>query len=96
MMPMMAAVLNYLEGLRPSGKAGFAFGSYGWGKGAPEAIDEYLNKIKWEITRPPLRAQYRPTPEILDECRLAGETLAQKAREMAPQPTTGDPVCIEP
>ena len=33
MMPMAAAVLSYLEGLRPQGKAAVAFGSYGWGVG---------------------------------------------------------------
>ena len=39
MMPMAAATLCYLEGLRPLGKAAVAFGSYGWGPGGPEAVD---------------------------------------------------------
>ena len=39
MMPMAAAALCYLEGLRPLGKAAVAFGSYGWGRGGPEAVD---------------------------------------------------------
>ena len=33
MMPMAAATLCYLEGLRPLNKAAVAFGSYGWGVG---------------------------------------------------------------
>ena len=82
MMPMVAAVLTYLKGLRPTGKAGFAFGSYGWGRGGPEAVDEYMKTMKWEILRDPLKAQYRPTPEVLDECRQAGKLLAEKAKEM--------------
>ncbi|MCX7428201.1 MAG: FprA family A-type flavoprotein [Planctomycetia bacterium] len=73
MMPMAAAVLAYLKGLRPVGKAGFAFGSYGWGVGGPEAISEHLAAMKWEIPREPLKARYRPTAEV----------LAEKARQMA-------------
>lgn len=83
MMPMVAAVLTYLEGLRQAGKAGFAFGSYGWGRGGPEAVEEFMKTMKWEILRDPLKAQYRPTAEILDECREAGKLLAAKAKGMA-------------
>jgi flavorubredoxin len=83
MMPMASAVLTYLKGLRPVGKASFAFGSYGWGKGGPEAVHECLTAMKWEITRDPLKSQFRPTPEILNECRAAGATLAQRAKEIA-------------
>ncbi len=83
MMPMMAAALTYLRGLRPRGKAGFAFGSYGWGRGATEAIDAWLAEAQWDIVRQPIKVQYRPTPEMLEECRVAGELLAEKARSMA-------------
>ena len=64
-------------------KAAFAFGSYGWGKGGPEAVEEYLRAMKWEILREPLRAQFRPTREVLGECREAGKKLARKALQMA-------------
>ena len=83
MMPMASAVLTYLKGLRPIGKAGFAFGSHGWGRGGPEAVHECLTSMKWEIVRDPLKAQFRPTPEILDECRAAGKALAEKAQKLA-------------
>ena len=82
MMPMAAAVLTYLKSLRPVGKAGFSFGSYGWGKGAPEAVNDCLENMGWEVLREPLKAQYRPTPEVLDECRQAGRMLADKALQM--------------
>ena len=84
MMPMAGAVLTYLKGLRPVGKAGFAFGSYGWGKGGPEAVGDCLENMGWQVLREPLKAQYRPMPKVLDECREAGKALAQKALEMAP------------
>jgi len=85
MMPMAAAVLTYLQGLRPINKAGLAFGSYGWGKGGPEAVQECLAALKWELLREPIKAQYRPTPEVLEECRQAGRRLAERAKEMAPR-----------
>ena len=83
MMPMVGAALTYLKGLRPAGKAGFAFGSFGWGRGGPEAVDEYLRAMKWDTLREPLKAQYRPTVDVLDQCRAAGRMLAERAIEMA-------------
>ncbi len=83
MMPQAAAVLTYLKGLRPVGKVGFSFGSYGWGRGGPEGIDEYMKAMKWELIREPLKVKYRPTEETLRECRLAGRELAEKALEAA-------------
>jgi flavorubredoxin len=83
MMPAVAAVLCYLDGLRPQGKAAVAFGSYGWGQGGPEAIDKALRGLDWEILREPLRARWRPTPEVLAECRRTGAMLAERAAEIA-------------
>ncbi len=82
MMPMMGAVLTYFKGLRPTGKAGFAFGSHGWGKGAPEAIGGCLEEMGWEIMREPIKAQYRPCPDVLHTCREAGIMLAEKAKSL--------------
>jgi flavorubredoxin len=83
MMPMAAATLCYLEGLRPLGKAAVAFGSYGWGPGGPEAVDQALRRLDWEILREPLRARYRPTAETLGECRQVGQRLADRAKALA-------------
>jgi flavorubredoxin len=83
MMPALAGVLCYLKGLRPVGKAAFAFGSYGWGKGAAEAIHEWIEGMSWDVVRPPLRAQYRPTDSVLDECRATGMALAERAQSLA-------------
>ena len=85
MMPMAAATLSYLEGLRPMNKAAVAFGSYGWGVGGAEAVDEALRRLEWEIVREPLRTHYRPTPEILDQCRQIGGQLADRAKSLASQ-----------
>jgi flavorubredoxin len=90
MMPMVGAALIYLEGLRPGAKASFAFGSYGWGRGGPETVDKYLKNMNWEVVRGPLRAQFRPTPEVLDECHEAGKMLAKKAKEVAGGQSCGE------
>ncbi|MBN2562085.1 MAG: FprA family A-type flavoprotein [Phycisphaerae bacterium] len=96
MMPMAGAVLTYLKGLKPANKAGLAFGSYGWSKGGPEAVDDVMKAMNWEVLREPIRAQYRPTVEVLDECRAAGRMLAEKAKEMAPDREAGEKLCVDP
>ena len=83
MMPMAAAALNYLQGLRPLNKVAAAFGSYGWGRGGPEAVDAALREMDWEILREPIRAHYRPTAADLNECRQLGNLLAERALAMA-------------
>jgi flavorubredoxin len=96
MMPMAAAALNYLEGLRPTGKSAFAFGSYGWGRGGAEAVEKQLQAIGWDILRGPIRSKYRPTPEVLEECRQAGRQLAEKAKRLAGNRRAAAQVCVDP
>lgn len=84
MMPNLARTLTYLRGLRPTGKAAFAFGSYGWSqKGASEA-EAYLQAMKAEILRPVLVCRYRPDASTLEACREAGRQLARRALAAAP------------
>jgi flavorubredoxin len=82
MMPMMAATLTYLKGLRPAGKVALAFGSHGWGKGGSEAIHEFIQTMGVEILRDPVKSKWRPTAETLQECREAGKLLADRARKV--------------
>ena len=77
---MAGAVLTYLKELRPENKAGFAFGSYGWGRGAPEAIEEYFKSMKWNIINESIKSRYKPTSELLNECRTVGRTLGEKEK----------------
>ena len=39
----------------------------------------YARAIGWDMLRAPLAAKFRPTPEMLDECRAAGRLLAERA-----------------
>ncbi len=81
LMPEIAGVLTYLKGLAPKGKAGLAFGSYGWAPSGPNAVNEYIEEMKFDILREPLTAQWRPDADVLAECREAGEILADYAAE---------------
>lgn len=83
MMPEMAAAMTYLQGLSPQSKAGFAFGSYGWSKGGPKAVQGYMENMKMDITREALECQYRPHAAVLQECFDAGRQLAEMAKKAA-------------
>ncbi len=83
-MPSMAGVLCYMKGLRPTNKQGFAFGSYGWSKrGGPSEVGTAMEEMKIEILREPIRTQYVPTPEVLEECREAGRAMGKYAEQFA-------------
>ena len=84
LMPALADALTYLKGLRPARKAGFAFGSYGWGRGGPEEVEHYLQTMKVELLRPVLKLNYKPSAAGLAECREAGHLLAQHALKVCP------------
>ena len=79
-MPAAAAALSYLHGLRPVDKAAVAFGSYGWGAGGADALEEGLRNMGWEMLSAPIKVKYRPTPEVLEQCRAIGVRLAEAAR----------------
>ena len=81
LMPEIAGVLTYIKGLAPKGKAGFAFGSYGWAPSGPNAVNEYLEAMKFDILREPLTAQWKPDEDALAQCREAGALLADRAQE---------------
>lgn len=82
MMPEMASVLTYLKGLKPTGKVGLAFGSYGWGKrGGAGAVHEVLEEMKVEMLREPLMVNYVPTADELEACREAGRALGRHAEQ---------------
>jgi flavorubredoxin len=74
-------VLTYWKGLKPAGKAGFAFGSYGWAKGATRDVEAYLKEMKFDLLREPLCSQFAPDAATLEECRAAGRLLAGHAAQ---------------
>ena len=82
LMPHVACALAYLQGLRPTGKAGFAFGSYGWAPSGAKAVENSLKEMKIELLSGPLTSQFAPTEEVLAACYAAGKVLAERAVTM--------------
>ena len=96
MLPMAAAVLQYLRGLKPASKKCFAFGSYGWSAGGSEEAKNQMASMKWDVIRESITAQYRPNDEVLETCRAAGRELAGLALEVCGDRSAGGRQCGDP
>lgn len=84
LMPQASAALVYMRGMNLPGKAGFAFGSYGWGaKGGADQVEGVMREAGWEVCRPVLKWSYRPGREVMEEAEAAGRELAKIALEKA-------------
>ena len=68
MFPKMADVLNYVKGLRPKNKIGFAFGSYGWSGEGAKQISAELEAMGAEQLEPLFQVKYMPSAE--DFCKM--------------------------
>lgn len=76
MMPTVADILCYMRGLRPSGRIGAAFGSYGWGGESLKLINTQLQEIGIKLVDDGIRINYVPTDEELNACFALGEKIA--------------------
>ncbi len=79
MMPAMADLLSYMKGLRPAGKVGAAFGSYGWSGEAVKLISEAMREIGINLVGEGVRVKYSPKKEDLDRCFELGRQVARAA-----------------
>jgi flavorubredoxin len=77
MMPTVQNFLNELSNLDLSGKIGLAFGSYGWGLEAIQAINTQLASYGVEMIND-LAIKRMPGEEELEKCRRVGSSLACK------------------
>jgi len=81
MFPTVARFLTYMKGLRPKGKIGACFGSFGWGGGAVKAMEEELRRTGIEVIESNLDFKYVPDKEELEKAKEFGKTIAQKAKQ---------------
>jgi flavorubredoxin len=86
MMPGMADVLCYMKGLRPAGKIGAAFGSYGWSGEAVKLLTEALRDMNIEAVSDGVRVKFQPTPQDLDRCAGLGRQIAAQIKQPAQAP----------
>lgn len=78
-MPRMAATLTYLRGLKPTGKASLAFGSYGWASKGAEEVANYLQSMQMAAVCEPVTCRFAPDSDTLSKCRAAGRALGEIA-----------------
>jgi flavodoxin I len=77
MMPSVQKFLNELADVDLSGKTGLAFGSYGWGLEAIQAINKQLTSYGVEMIKD-LCIKRMPGEDELEICRRVGSLLACK------------------
>ncbi len=75
--PTLADFLTYMKGLKPKGKIGAAFGSYGWSGEAVKLIEKELQEINIDIVEPGLRVQYVPGNDALEACADFGRKIGK-------------------
>jgi len=81
MLPTVGKFLTYLKGLRPEGRIGMAFGSYGWGGQAPGEVEDIMKDLSWEIPVEKVRINYIPKEQDLKKVREAGRKLVNSIEE---------------
>jgi flavorubredoxin len=80
LLPSMADVMTYLNGLKPRNLIGAAFGSYGWSGEAVKEIEEIFVGMKIEKAGEGIRVKNVPDAEALSSCYELGKTMAEKVR----------------
>jgi flavorubredoxin len=82
-MPMLAAALSYLKGLKPTPRQGIVFGSYGWDKACAKYLQSCFESMQWKEVSEPILSRYNPDPDTLEKCRTTGQILAAQATQVA-------------
>jgi flavorubredoxin len=81
MLHNIAGFLYFLKGLKPKGRVGCAFGSYGWAGGAVSSIEKYLKDAGIEIVQEGASLRYAPDKNELTECYEFGKRFAGIIKE---------------
>lgn len=83
MLYRVAGFLQYVAGLKPTGRLAATFGSYGWSKGAEKQMRERLEEIGFEMPFEDLLVKFRPTSEDLASAEAWGREIGEavKARD---------------
>jgi len=81
MLYRIAGYLQYISGLKPQGKIGGAFGSFGWSSGATKQITERLAEIGFEQPFEPYTEKFRPTADDIQAAREWGAQFARLVKE---------------
>ncbi len=78
MLPNLAMFLEFLRGLKPTGRKAAAFGSFGWAGGAVKEMESFIASPGIEIVQPGLSVKFVPNPAELKKCFDFGVEFAKK------------------
>jgi flavorubredoxin len=84
-MPSVAGLLTFMKGLKPRGRIGAAFGSYGWSGEAAKIVAGSLEEMKMEVVGPSPRHKYVPRGDDLAACVELGREVGRAARKRLDQ-----------
>jgi len=84
LLPRMADLLVYMKGLRPTGRIGAAFGSYGWSGEAVKQIAAAMEEMKFEVPDAGVRVRFVPTAEDLAKCVELGRKIGAAVKASTP------------
>ncbi len=76
-LPQVADMLCYMKGLRPTGRVGAAFGSYGWSGESLKLLNQAMEEMKINLVDPGIRVQYVPESDDLQKCVELGRKVGQ-------------------
>ncbi len=77
-LPKVADFLTYMKGLKPKGKKGVAFGSYGWSGESIKIIEESLKEANFEIVSEPQKVLFVPDKQSIKALFETGKKIAEK------------------
>ena len=77
MFPTVADVLTYMKGLKPVGRIGGAFGSYGWSGESIKLVAAELEAMKFQMIDPGPRIQYVPDDDGIAACVEYGKKIGE-------------------
>ncbi|WP_301204749.1 FprA family A-type flavoprotein [uncultured Desulfovibrio sp.] len=80
-MPLVAAQLTYMEGLRPLNRVGGAFGSYGWSGEAPKQLQARLAAMHMDMPAEPVKCSWAPTKDDYKACHALGAAVADALKK---------------
>ncbi|MBL4903834.1 MAG: flavodoxin domain-containing protein [Desulfocapsa sp.] len=83
LLPRMAGFLMYMRGLRPLGKVGAAFGSFGWSGEAVKLLNTAMTEMKFDIIDDGLKVKYVPEDADYVQCVELGRKVGKAIKERA-------------
>lgn len=75
-LPLVAAQMCYIKGLKPLNRVGAAFGSYGWSGESAKMLQTMLAEMNVELPAEPLKCNWAPTKDTFKACYQLGRTVA--------------------